>query len=207
MKDKWKRSVQKVFTEECGFKAERVAKMSERFWGMNNSFSKWAKQCRKWSGADCPSHGSRIKFESDIWVFTNIIRLFFMEVLKENRSVAIAKQSRKKVKPAVNRSHENDRLVPSDLDSVNMNKMMSSGLGGWSFLLYLISSKFLKSSKIPESEPKMPRKRSTKKYFARTFPATRWCNIICLIKSKNMSLLKFNDFFYFIVGKILLKLF
>lgn len=54
--DKWKRSVQKVFTEECGFKAERVAKMSERFWGMNNSFSKWAKQCRKWSGADCPSH-------------------------------------------------------------------------------------------------------------------------------------------------------
>ena len=53
-----------------------------------------------------------------------------MEVLKENRSVAIAKQSRKKVKPAVNRSHENDRLVPSDLDSVNMNEMMSSGLGG-----------------------------------------------------------------------------
>ena len=111
--------------------------------------------------------------------------------------LAIAKQSRKKVKPAVNRSHENDRLVPSDLDSVNTNKMMSSGLGGWSFLLYLISSKFLKSSKIPESEPKMPRKRSTKKYFARTFPATRWCNIICLIKSKNMSLLKFNDFSLF----------
>ena len=48
--------MQKVFTEECGFKPERVGKMSERFWGMTSSFAKWEQQCRKWSAAHCPAH-------------------------------------------------------------------------------------------------------------------------------------------------------
>jgi len=54
--DKWKRSVAKVFTEECGFKAKKIGKLGERFVGMNASFAKWRNQCRRYSGNDCPSH-------------------------------------------------------------------------------------------------------------------------------------------------------
>lgn len=54
--DKWKRSVAKVFTSNCGFKAKKIQALGERFVGMNKSFTKWRNQCRRYSGNDCPSH-------------------------------------------------------------------------------------------------------------------------------------------------------
>ena len=48
--DKWKRSVAKVFTSDCGFKAKKIQALGERFVGMNKSFTKWRNQCRRYSG-------------------------------------------------------------------------------------------------------------------------------------------------------------
>jgi len=54
--DKWGRSRDRVFTEECGFKQKKVNTLSEKFVNMIDAIKEWRKQCRRFSADNCPAH-------------------------------------------------------------------------------------------------------------------------------------------------------
>lgn len=56
IRDKWSRSRDRVFTEECGFKQKKVDTLSGKFLDMIDAFQSWRLQCRKFSTDNCPAH-------------------------------------------------------------------------------------------------------------------------------------------------------
>lgn len=63
-RDKYKRSREKVFISECGYKMEKIEKLSTRYDEMVSKFSFWSTKCKKYSADTCPAN--RCQFSDGI---------------------------------------------------------------------------------------------------------------------------------------------
>ena len=52
--DKFGRSVEKIFKVECGYKMEKVEKITGRYDDMLTIMYGWTQRCKRYEAADCP---------------------------------------------------------------------------------------------------------------------------------------------------------
>ena len=55
-KEKFGRTVDKVFQPECGFKMDRIERLTERYEDMIQRMVGWSQKCKRYSGENCPSY-------------------------------------------------------------------------------------------------------------------------------------------------------
>ena len=54
--EKFGRTVDKVFQPECGFKMDRIERLTERYEDMIQRMVGWSTKCKRYSGENCPAY-------------------------------------------------------------------------------------------------------------------------------------------------------